>query len=177
MGCVKDKWELLKGDCHQGAHKSYSPKNKTMDKFEFLKTLEKVYSSLEKQIPKYMENPVDSSIADGNVAICMIDEEGQVYGKMFGDDAIRSRHFYKIAWIKASQVWITKRKTGEFETLVFSGKLDDKSYGIERPDFIGWEGGQPIALGDVKLAVGFSGFQGVNDLEIVVNAFHEAMHQ
>jgi glc operon protein GlcG len=146
-----------------------------MDKYVFLETLERVFSSIEKQIPTYMEFEEDRVIAQGNVAICIIDEDGQVYGKMFGSDPIKQRAFFRIAWIKASQVWITKKPTGKFEELVFAGKLDDREFGIERPDFIGWEGGQPIKLGSVSLAVGFSGFRGVNDLQIVVNAVNEAM--
>ena len=147
-----------------------------MKKSEFLETIEKMYDSIEGQIPKYTANKEDSSISDGNVAICMIDNEGQVYGKMYGKDAVRRRAFYRIAWIKASQVWITREKTGKFEELVFAGKLDDKPFGIERPDFIGWEGRQLIKLGNIDLAVGFSGFRGINDLEIVVNAAKEAIN-
>ncbi len=146
-----------------------------MNKTEFLEAVEKMYASIERQIPEYMANEEDRSISAGNVAVCMIDNQGQVYGKMYGDDPIRRRSFFRIAWIKASQVWITKKKTGQFEELVFAGKLEDKQFGIERPDFIGWEGGQPIKLGDVDLAVGFSGFRGVNDLEIVVNAVNDAL--
>jgi uncharacterized protein GlcG (DUF336 family) len=146
-----------------------------MEKKEFLLTLERVYNAIGEQIPHYMSFEEDRSIAEGNVAVCIIDEEGQVYGKMYGDDPIKRRAFFRIAWIKASQVWITKKPTGKYEELVFAGKLDDKAYGIERPDFIGWEGGQPIALGNRELAIGFSGFRGVNDLEIVVNAVKVAM--
>ncbi len=146
-----------------------------MDKTTFLEAVERMYASIEKQIPHYMANQEDREIAGGNVAICMIDNEGQVYGKMFGEDKVRRRAFYRIAWIKASQVWITKERTGQFEEMVFAGKLDDKQFGIERPDFIGWEGGQPIKMGDVDLAIGFSGFRGVNDLKIVVDAIREAL--
>lgn len=146
-----------------------------MEKKEFLAALERVYQSIERQIPGYMAFEEDRSIAEGNVAVCIIDANGQVYGRMYGNDSIKRRSFFRIAWIKASQVWITGKPTGKFEELVFAGKLDDKQFGIERPDFIGWEGGQPISLGDEKLAVGFSGFRGVNDLEIVVNAINEAM--
>ncbi len=146
-----------------------------MEKHVFLAALERVYQSIEKQIPHYMAFDEDRSIAGGNVAVCIIDESGQVYGKMYGTDPIRQRAFFRIAWIKASQVWITKKPTGKFEELVFAGKLDDAPYGIERPDFIGWEGGQPIALGDMQLSVGFSGFRGVNDLAIVVKAVEEAL--
>jgi glc operon protein GlcG len=146
-----------------------------MDKTALLGTLERIFESIEKQIPVYMEMEEDRAIAQGNVAVCIIDEGGQVYGKMFGSDPIKQRAFFRIAWIKASQVWITKKPTGKFEELVFAGKLDDREFGIERPDFIGWEGGQPIALGSIPLAVGFSGFRGVNDLQIVADAVKEAM--
>lgn len=146
-----------------------------MTKIEFLEALERVYISIEQQIPNYMANEEDRSISDGNVAVCIIDEEGQIYGKMFGEDKVRRRSFYRIAWVKASQVWITKMKTGQFEEEVFAKRVDDKPFGIERPDFIGWEGGQPLQLGNRPLAVGFSGFRGVNDLEIMVNAVEYAM--
>ena len=146
-----------------------------MKKSEFLEIIEKMYDFIEGQIPKYMANKEDSSISDGNVDLCMIDKEAQVYGKMYGKDAVRRRAFYRIAWIKASQVWITREKTGKFEELVFAGKLDDKRFGIKRPDFIGWEGGQLIKLGNIDFAVGFSGFRGINDLEIVVDTAKEAI--
>jgi len=53
----------------------------------------------------------------------------------------------------------------------FINEIDEEKYGIRRPDYIGWKGGQPITLSDgIKLAVGFSGFRGVTDLEIVIKA-------
>jgi uncharacterized protein GlcG (DUF336 family) len=90
---------------------------------------------------------------------------------MFGPDKIRQRNVFRIAWIKASQVWITGLKTGEYEKLVYAGKIDEEEYGIIRPDFIGWEGGQPIVVdAQTKLSVGFSGFRGRSDLQIVRKA-------
>jgi len=133
--------------------------------------IEEIISAIENLIPEYMKNTADSGISNGNVALCIIDEEGKVFGKLFGKDKIRSRYSYKIAWTKASQVWITGTKTGEFEKLVFTKQIDEYKFGISRPDFIGWEGGQPIILKDgTKLAFGFSGFRGVSDLEIVTKA-------
>jgi glc operon protein GlcG len=80
-----------------------------------------------------------------------------------------------VAWTKASQVWITGLKTGEYEKLAFAGQINEDDYGIIRPDYIGWEGGQPLTLSDgTKLSVGFSGFRGVSDLEIVVKAIKKA---
>jgi uncharacterized protein GlcG (DUF336 family) len=138
-------------------------------------TVNKIISSVEALIPVYLSNPDDKNIGNGNLAICIIDEHGEVHGKLFGTDQNRIRQSYKIAWIKASQVWITGFKTGEFETLAYAGKIDEDKFGISRPDYIGWEGGQPITLKDgTKLSVGFSGFRGTSDLEIVVKAIEKA---
>lgn len=135
----------------------------------------KLISSVEKLIPGYMADPIERNVTNGSLAICIIDEEGNVFGKLMGEDIIRTRQSYKVAWTKASQVWITGFKTGEYETLVFTDKVDDKIYGISRPDLIGWEGGQPIVLKSGKrISVGFSGFRGVTDLEIVVRAVQAA---
>ncbi len=86
----------------------------------------------------------------------------------------RLRQSFKLAWIKASQVWLTGIKTGEYERMVFTKEVEENANGIEAPDLIGWEGGQPLSLADgTKLSVGFSGFRGVIDLEIMVKALDE----
>jgi len=137
--------------------------------------IEKIIETITSLLPKYMEGPVDSKITDGNVALCIIDEQGNVYGKLYGDDKARSRRTYQIAWTKASQVWITGMATGEYEKKVFNGEIDERIYGISRPDFIGWQGGQPVALKDgSKLSVGFSGFRGISDIEIIKKALEIA---
>jgi len=62
-------------------------------------------------------------------------------------------------------------KTVEFEKKIFNDELKEEDFGIQPPDFIGWPGGQPIVLNDgTSLSVGFSGFTGASDLEIVVKA-------
>lgn len=133
--------------------------------------ISKIMMEIGALIPEYMNNPVDKSISNGNVAVCFVDKEGNVFGKMFGTDKNRSRQSFKIAWTKASQVWITGMKTGEYERKVFNKEVDEYQYGIQRPDFIGWDGGQPIILKDGRiLSVGFSGFRGTSDLEIVQKA-------
>jgi uncharacterized protein GlcG (DUF336 family) len=133
-----------------------------------------IIESVEQLIPFYMENEEDRKKAKGGIAICIIDDEGNVYGKMFGTDKIMMRERYRVAWMKASQVWITGIKTGEFEKLVFNREIDEESFGIRRPDYIGWEGGQPITLKNgTKLSVGFSGFRSASDLEIVMKALPE----
>jgi glc operon protein GlcG len=54
---------------------------------------------------------------------------------------------------------------------VFNNEIDDKVYGILKPDLIGWQGGLPVSLksGD-EISVGFSGFRGFIDVDIVTRA-------
>ena len=149
-----------------------------MDYKEINQLIEKLFSAIEKRIPSYLSNPIDMNISKGNSAVCIIDRDGNVYGKLYGTDKIAQRNFFRIAWIKASQVWITGIKTGEFEKQVYAGQLDERKFGISKPDFIGWDGGQPITIdGETILSIGFSGFQGVHDLEIVVKAFEDINKQ
>lgn len=141
---------------------------------EVAATIEMIIDAAEKLIPTYMVNEEDRRIANGNVAVCIIDSEGIIYGRMFGTNKVRARESFRVAWTKASQVWITGMKTGEYERLAFTNEVDEEKFGIERPDYIGWEGGQPITLTNgITLSVGFSGFRGVVDLEIVVKALAE----
>ncbi len=140
--------------------------------------MDKLFIEIERLIPFYMENPVDREIANGNVAVCVIDENGGTYGKMFGTNKPRQRQSYKVAWTKASQVWLTGYKTGEYERMVFNNEVEENSNGIENPDLIGWVGGQPLTLADgSKLSVGFSGFRGTMDIEIMVKALEQAQSE
>src|SRR4051794_36142870 len=111
-----------------------------MDSERISQVVGRIISAVEKRIPEYLAIEEDRSRNDGNSAVCIIDEAGRVYGKMFGTDKIRQRHVFRIASTKATQVWITGMKTGEYEKLVFTGQIDEKKFGIVRPDFIGWEG-------------------------------------
>ena len=136
----------------------------------------KMFTEIENLIPVYMQNKEDKNIANGNVAVCIIDENGMVFGRMFGTNKPRLRQSYKVAWTKASQVWLTGVKTGEYEKMVFNQLVEENGNGIEAPDLIGWQGGQPLTLPDgSKLSVGFSGFRGVVDLEIMVKALDKAV--
>ena len=137
--------------------------------------VEKIFQSIEELIPLYMSNPADAAASKGVTAICIIDENGQVHGKMFGSDKLRCRDTVKVAWTKANQVWITGYKTLEYERFVFSNQIEYRQFGIIPPDFIGWEGGQPITLLDgTKLSIGFSGFRGISDTGIVLKALENA---
>ncbi|MFL5788728.1 MAG: hypothetical protein ACJ748_11790 [Flavisolibacter sp.] len=138
--------------------------------------INKMFTEIGNLIPVYMQNQEDKNIANGNVAVCIIDENGMVFGRMFGTNKPRLRQSYKVAWTKASQVWLTGVKTGEYEKMVFNQLVEENGNGIEAPDLIGWQGGQPLTLSDgTKLSVGFSGFRGVVDLEIMVKALDKAV--
>lgn len=142
-----------------------------MENKETLALANNIFGAIEKFIPSYMEVPEDKSISNGNLAACIIDENGQVYGKMFGTNKARLRQSYKVAWTKASQVWLTGIRTGAYERMVFTKEVEENANGIEAPDLIGWEGGQPLTLKNGTLiSVGFSGFRGTTDLEIMVKA-------
>jgi glc operon protein GlcG len=134
---------------------------------------EAIISACGKLIPVYDARP-ENSFSEGNVAICIMDDDGNVFGRLYGTDKIKTRKTYLIAWTKASQVWITGMKTVEFERKIFNGELNEKEFGIIPPDFIGWPGGQPVTLKDgTRLSIGFSGFTGANDLDIVQKAILE----
>lgn len=138
--------------------------------------INKMFENISGQVPTYKSSDADWNISAGNVAVCIMDDAGNIYGKIWGSDKVRGRSFYDVAYRKASQVWITGYSTGEYERLVFTDKLDYTDFGIELPDLMGWEGGQPIQLdAETRLSCGFSGFKGVNDLAIVKKAADEAM--
>ena len=134
-----------------------------------------IYIAIEKMIPLYMQVPEDKCISNGNLAVCIIEENGQIHGRMFGTNKPRLRQSYRVAWTKASQVWLTGVKTGAYERMVFNKEVDENANGIEAPDLIGWEGGQPLVMSNgTKLSVGFSGFRGTTDIEIMVKALADA---
>ncbi len=146
----------------------------TNDKLQ--QVINKMFESISVQIPAYENSEWDWSISAGNVSVCIIDDAGNIYGKIWGNDKVRGRRFFDIAYRKASQVWITGYHTGEYEKLVFADKLNYKDFGIELPDLMGWQGGQPIQRdNETKISCGFSGFKGINDLGIVKKAAEEAM--
>src|ERR1035438_3570417 len=121
--------------------------------------------------PSFLEDPLDSEHSQGTAAVAVIEPEGRIHGQILGNDKRRGRVSFGIAARKLIQVWCTGYATGHFEELVYAGKLDEGQFGVNRPDFIGWEGGVPLELADGKLlAAAFSGFRGVKDIEILVRA-------
>lgn len=125
-----------------------------------------------KLIPEYLQDPVDREMSGGgNAAFCVIAPDGEILGRIFGNDPGKGRWVFGIASRKVSQVRTTGYATGRFEELVYAGKLDDGPFGIMRPDFIGWQGGVPLVGPEGRLfAAAFSGFRGEKDVEIVVRA-------
>ena len=121
--------------------------------------------------PKYLEDPIDREKSKGSAALAVIDASGRIHGQIFGGHSAKSRWCFGIANRKVLQVWSTGYATGRFEELVFAGQLDDAAFGIERPDFIGWQGGVPLKDSTgALLAAAFSGFRGIKDIEIIVRA-------
>ncbi len=136
--------------------------------------IEELLAHLEALVPVYMAIPEDFTKSKGVASVCIISEDGRIYGKVFGTDKLRGRDSFKTALAKASQVWITGYKTNEYEQMIFTNQIDYHTFGISLPDLIGYEGGQPITLPDgTKLSVGFSGFRGTSDLEVVQKALEK----
>jgi glc operon protein GlcG len=127
---------------------------------------------IEKLIPACMQNPEDRDNSQGNVTLLIIAEGGQIFGRMFGDDNARRRGTSRIAWQKATQVWMTHQATGQFEKQVYGpGNADPGKFGLQHPDLIGWEGGLPVVAADgTKFAVAMSGFTGGTDCNIIRQA-------
>jgi glc operon protein GlcG len=121
--------------------------------------------------PSYITNPLDVQWNHGNAVAVVVDPDGEFHGHIFGDDKSVGQKCYQVATRKVLQVWRTGYPTGRFEELVYAGKLDEGSFGVQRPDLIGWEGGVPFIAPDGRLiAAAFSGFRGVMDVEILVRA-------
>ncbi len=133
--------------------------------------ISKIINAIGQRIPGYSSNPADA-FAGGNVAVCIIDQEGNIHGKIWGSNKVRGREFFRLAWTKASQVWITGMKTGEYEKKLFNGEFDESTYGIveARSHRMGGRSARDPRGTDTVLSVGFSGFRGINDLDIVVKA-------
>jgi len=121
--------------------------------------------------PEYAADPLDTQWNKGNATVMVIEPDGALTGHLFGTDRDIGQKCYEIATRKVMQVWRTGYLTGRFEELVYSGQLDENSFGVQRPNLIGWEGGVPIMAEDGRLiAAAFSGFRGVKDIEILERA-------
>jgi uncharacterized protein GlcG (DUF336 family) len=121
--------------------------------------------------PQFLADPLDWEKSHGNGALAVIEDDGTVRGHLFGEDRTVMRRLFGIANRKVIQVWCTGYATGHFESLVFSGQLDEGTFGVDRPDFIGWKGGVPLQTAEGRrIAAAFSGIRGEKDVEIVERA-------
>lgn len=143
-----------------------------MTSVEITATATQLLDEVGKLIPGCMQNPEDRDNSQGNVTLLIIATDGQMFGRMFGTDKRVRRGTSRIAWQKATQVWMTHQATGQFEKEVYgAGRADPGQYGLQHPDLIGWEGGLPVvALDGTKFAVAMSGFTGVTDCNIIRQA-------
>jgi uncharacterized protein GlcG (DUF336 family) len=142
-----------------------------MSPSEISETAERLIVEIGKLIPECMQNPADRDNSQGNVTLFIVAETGQFFGKMFGTDRPRQRGTCQIAWRKATQVWLTNMATGRYEEAVYSKRVDPSKFGINHPDFIGWDGGLPVVFADgTKLSVAMSGFTGDTDCEVIRRA-------
>ena len=91
----------------------------------------------------YVTDPLDTQWNHGNAAVVVIEPDGSFHGKIFGDDKEICQKCYQVGMRKVLQVWRTGHYTGKFEELVYSGKINENDFGVQRPDLIGWEGGCP----------------------------------
>lgn len=132
---------------------------------------QQIVEEVARLFPIFLEDPIDREMSKGNGAVCVLNAQGEFHGRILGTDKAKARWCFGIANRKVIQVWSTGYATGRFEELVYAGKVDDTQFGINRPDFIGWEGGVPLVLDDgAFMAAAFSGIRGVNDVAIIVRA-------
>ena len=142
-----------------------------MTPIEISQSAERLLAEIALLVPACMEAPADRDNSLGNVTVFIVAESGQIFGRMFGADRPRQRGTCRVAWQKATQVWLTGIATGRYEELVYAKKIDPSKFGINHPDFIGWDGGLPVELADgTKLAVAVSGFTGETDCAIIRRA-------
>ncbi len=143
-----------------------------MTSAEITATATQLLDEVGRLIPACMQNPEDRDNSQGNVTLLIIAADGQMFGRMFGTDKRIRRGTSRIAWQKATQVWMTHQATGQFEKQVYGpGQADPGQYGLQHPDLIGWEGGLPVVAQDgTKFAVAMSGFTGVTDCNIIRQA-------
>ncbi len=134
-------------------------------------TVDLLIAEVIRLFPLFLQDPIDAQKSGGHAAVIAIAPDGRLVGHLFGEDKARSQPLFGVAHRKVTQVWRTGYATGQFEKLVYAGKLHESQFGIMRPDFIGWEGGVPLLEADGRLlAAAFCGFRGSKDVEIITRA-------
>jgi uncharacterized protein GlcG (DUF336 family) len=139
-----------------------------MGAIDFFQVCHELFSAMDSRIPKYLENPNDFGIAEGNVCCLVMDASGQVVGRHWGSDKVKQRKSAQVAWQKVMQVWLTDTPTGKYEEQVYAKQKNWWEYGIPLPELIGWEGGLPARLADgTHIAIAFSGFYADKDCALI----------
>lgn len=142
-----------------------------MNRTEFQQICNQIADEVERLLPDYLKNPEDAAISRGGSALAMMNTQGDCCGRLFGDKPARQRECAQVAWKKANQVWLTGYATGQFETLVYSGKIDENQFGLSRPEYIGWIGGvEAKTTSGERLVLAFSGMRGEQDVAILKEA-------
>lgn len=142
-----------------------------MNRNQFQTICNQIADEVERLLPEYLKNPDDAAISRGGCALSMLNAQGESCGRMFGDIPARKRECAQTAWKKANQVWLTGYATGQFETLVYSGKIDETQFGLSRPEYIGWIGGvEAKTTSGERLILAFSGMRGEQDVAILKHA-------
>ena len=57
-----------------------------------------------------------------------MEPSGQIHSRIFGEDKQKGRVFFDIFCRKVIQVWSMGYATGQFETLVYAGKLEESQF-------------------------------------------------
>lgn len=142
-----------------------------MNRQEFQILCNAIADEVEKLLPQYLHHPEDAAISRGGSALAMLNAQGDSCGRLFGDKPARQRECAQVAWKKANQVWLTGYATGQFETLAYSGKIDENQFGLSRPEYIGWLGGvEARTHSGERLILAFSGMRGEQDVAILREA-------
>jgi len=132
---------------------------------------EKLIAAIGELYPQYLEEPLDIQRSGGNAAAFALGPGGSLHGRIFGRDSALGQRSFQIGTRKLLQVWRTGYRTGEFEKLVYSDQISESTFGLQRPDLVGWLGGVPLRSPDGQLiAAAFSGFRGFKDVEIIERA-------
>ena len=92
-----------------------------MNAAEITAAATQLIAEVEKLIPACMQNPEDRDNSRGNVTLMIVAQDGQIFGRMFGTDNRTRRGTSRVAWQKATQVWMTAQATGRFEQQVYGG--------------------------------------------------------
>jgi hypothetical protein len=143
-----------------------------MNTLEFQSLANAIADDVGRSLPDVLANPDEMAIANGNCVLCVMNAQGDTVLRMYGGDKpLRQRQVAQTVVKKALQVWITGYATGTYETLVYTGQVNEEEIGIPRPELIGWLGGfEAKTTAGERLILAFSGVRGEQDQAILRRA-------